>query len=138
MATDDIYALRSKQREQTIRILSEAGADVRVERQAMHGVSFKSVLGSAIKWGSGDIIRYLVERGSDMHEKRPYRNDAIGPYRAGGDMVTLLHKAAHVWNADGMQALLALGADVSAEDQSGRQPLHWAVLGKYFQDNRYR
>ncbi len=53
-------------------------------------------------------------------------------------MVTLLHKAAHVWNADGMQALLALGADVSVEDQLGRQPLYWAVLGKYFQDNRYR
>ncbi len=60
---NDIYALRSKQREQTIRILIQAGANVRVERQAMHGVPFKSVLGSAIKWGSGDIIRFLVEKG---------------------------------------------------------------------------
>ncbi|KAH8885932.1 ankyrin, partial [Thozetella sp. PMI_491] len=52
-------------------------------------------------------------------------------------MVTPLHKAAHAWNADGVEALLDLGANPTAADQCGRLPLHWAAMGRYLLDDYY-
>ncbi|KAB5525556.1 ankyrin repeat-containing domain protein [Coniochaeta sp. 2T2.1] len=99
-------------REETIRLLVVAGADLTAwDRRDLrwddpgdwsHLLS-DTPLGYVSTWGSADI---------------------------GGDKVTPLHLAAQSWNAAGVQALLDLGADPGATDEHGRQPLHWAALGR--------
>ncbi|KAK3299526.1 ankyrin repeat-containing domain protein, partial [Chaetomium fimeti] len=47
------------------------------------------------------------------------------------DGLTPLHTAAYNSNAAAVQTLLDLGADPDATDEYGRQPLHWAVIGRF-------
>ena len=117
-------------REETIRVLVDAGADVTAS-DGECDLFPDSPLGHVSSWGSGDIIQYLVGRGSDIHQRRSYVPDQGFPARAvGGDNVTPLHVAAHNWNEAGVQALLELGADPGALDGHGRQPLHWVSIGQ--------
>ncbi|KAH8889202.1 ankyrin [Thozetella sp. PMI_491] len=114
---------RKDQREETIRILVEAGADVQT-KWTTDGCNHDSVLGHIVSWAGADVIRYLAEKGSDIQGK------------GGHNMCTPLHEAAYAWNAAGLQALLALGADPTVEDNRGRTSLHWATMGRYLLNDR--
>ncbi|KAH8902032.1 ankyrin [Coniochaeta sp. PMI_546] len=127
-------------REETIRLLVDAGADLMVsdEKPALWGNAHflsDSPLGHVSRWGGADIIRYLAAKGSDIHQQRSYPVTRGFPYGVGGGRVTPLHWAVYNWNAAGVQALLDLGADPDATDEHGRQPLHWAALGRGLSDN---
>lgn len=127
-------------REETIRLLVDAGADLMVSdrKPALWGDAdflSDSPLGHVSRWGGADIIRYLAAKGSDIHQQRSYPRTGGFPYGVGGDRATPLHWAAYNWNAAGVQALLRLGADPDTTDEHGRQPLHWAALGRGLSDN---
>ncbi|KAK4035407.1 ankyrin [Parachaetomium inaequale] len=126
-------------REETIRLLVDAGADLKATDRPDLSWSFvfgerdpfpDSPLGHVMRWGSADIVRYLVGKGSDIHQQQSYPTDKCFPYGVGGDKATPLHRAAHNWNAAAVQALLDLGADPDATDKHGRQPIHWAAIGR--------
>ncbi|KAJ4294766.1 hypothetical protein N0V88_005000 [Collariella sp. IMI 366227] len=61
---------------------------------------------------------------------KSYPEDESFPYGIGGDNPTPLHRAAHNWNVAGMKALLDFSADPDVTDEYGRQPLHWAAIGR--------
>ena len=123
-----------EQREETIRILVDAGANIQAEGETTGWYSSETVLGRAVNWAGADILHFLAGQGADIRDRRSYAKNSFHSYRAGGDMVTPLHQAAHAWNAAGVQGLLTLGADPTAEDQWSRQPLHWAAMGNYVFD----
>lgn len=123
--------------EKTVRLLVDAGADLAVSDRldlGSAGAGSASLtytpLGYASCWGSADIVRYLASKGSDIHQQRSYPKDRCFLYGVGGDKTTPLHRGAHHWNADGVRALLELGGDPDATDEYGRQPLHWAAIGR--------
>jgi ankyrin repeat protein len=117
----------SLDREETIRLLVDAGADLTAtDRRELNWSPIggerdplpDTPLGHVSSWGSADIIRYLIGKGSRIH--------AIG----GDKAATPLHRAARDWNEAGVEALLDLGADPDMVDELGRQPLHWAAIGR--------
>jgi ankyrin repeat protein len=123
--------------EKTVRLLVDSGADLAVsDRRNLGSVGAGSAsltdtpLGYVSCWGSADIVRYLARKGSEIHQQRSYPKDRCFPYGVGGDKATPLHRGAHHWNADGVRALLELGAGPDATDEYGRQPLHWAAIGR--------
>ena len=103
----DPFPSRDLNREGKIRILVDAGADVTAMGRLERSWSFiageleylsDSLLGHVSIWGGGNIIRYLVSRGSDIHQQRSYPKDARFPRgigALGGNTATLLHAAAH-------------------------------------------
>ncbi len=96
----EIFPSRDLGREETIRILVDAGADVTAS-DGKHKILPDSKLGHVASWGGGDIIRYLARRGSDIHQQRSYPKVVrlLGGVGAlGGDKVTPLYGAAHNWN----------------------------------------
>ncbi|KAL2126295.1 hypothetical protein VTI74DRAFT_1231 [Chaetomium olivicolor] len=123
-------------REETVRLLVDAGADLTASDLKASDIfgerdpSPDSPLGHVTSWGGADIVRYLVSKGSDIHQQRSYLTDECFPYSVGGDNATPLHRAAYNWNAAAVQALLDLGADPGDTDEHGRQPLHWAAIGR--------
>ena len=134
-----IPCVRGHDREETVRLLVGAGANLTVSEQPKHkrnliygrpGPLFDSPLGHISAWGSSDIVRYLVSKGSDIHQQRSYPRDECIPYDVGGDKATPLHRAAYNWNTGAIQALLYLGADPDAMDEFGRRPIHWAAIGR--------
>ncbi|KAK4042792.1 ankyrin [Parachaetomium inaequale] len=142
-----VSPLRDLDREETIRLLVDAGADLTAsDRQDLswswvfgeRSPFADSQLGHVSSWGGADIIRYLVGKGSDIHQQRSYPTDGCFPYGVGGDKATPLHRAAHNWNEAAVQALLDLGADPGVTDEHGRQPLHWAAMGRCLSEGRPR
>ncbi len=133
---ENVSSLPDLDRQKTIRLLVDAGADLTasdLKESTIFGErdpSPDSPLGHVTSWGGADIVRYLVSKGSDIHQRRSYLTDGCFPYGVGGDKATPLHRAAHNWNAAAVQALLDLGADPDATDEHGRQPLHWAAIGR--------
>lgn len=134
----DTCPSRHLSQEETIRVLVDAGADLTVSDRRDLSWSITcdtnpllpdTPLGYVSRWGSADIIRYIVGKGSDIHQQRSYHTRGYFSYGVGGGKVTPLHLAAQNWNAAGVQALLDLGVDPDATDEYGRQPLHWAALG---------
>ncbi|KAL2136170.1 hypothetical protein VTI74DRAFT_5223 [Chaetomium olivicolor] len=126
-------------REETIRLLVDAGANLTVSDRLDLNWSTTfgerdpfpdSPLGHVSGWDGADLVRYLAGKGSDVHQRRSYPKDACFPFGIGGDKATPLHRAAHNWNVAAVQALLDLGADPDATDECRRQPLHWAALGR--------
>lgn len=133
--------------EDTVRLLVDAGADLTALNQRDldwspyvfdQGAFPDTPLGHVSAWGSGDIVRYLADRGADIHRRCSYPKEKSFPYVAAGDNVTPLHRAALNWNADAVQALLNLGADPAASDEYGRQAQHWATMGKCVSESRGR
>lgn len=133
----DVHAVPSRQLdwEKTVRLLVEAGANLTVSDRrdlswAATALLHDTLLGYVARWGSADIVRYLVNKGSDIHQQRSYPQETCFPYGVGSDKVTPLHRAAHHWNADGVQALLEPGANPDATEGNGRQPLRWKTIWK--------
>jgi ankyrin repeat protein len=135
----DVAPSRYLEQLETIRLLVDAGADLTVsDRQDLRWSpahfepdSFPdSPLGHVSRWGGADIVHYLAGKGSDIHQQRLYPKDGNFPFGVGGNKATPLHRAAHNWNAAAVRALLDLGADRDATDEYGRQPLHWAAIGR--------
>jgi len=133
--------------EETVRLLVDAGADLTALDQRDldwspyvfdQGAFRDTPLGHVSAWGSGDIVRYLADRGADIHRRCSYPKEESFPYVAAGNNVTPLHRAALNWNADAVQALLNLGADPAASDEYGRQAQHWATMRKCVSEWRGR
>jgi ankyrin repeat protein len=68
-----------------------------------------------------------VEVGASRREAATYYLDEINHYVYVGD--TALHIAAAAYEPDLARRLLELGADVSAQNRRGAQPLHYAADG---------
>ena len=68
-----------------------------------------------------------VERGATRREAATYHLDEINHYVYAGD--TALHIAAAAYREDLVPTLLSIGADVSAKNRRGAQPLHYAADG---------
>ena len=123
---------RYPDREETIRLLVDAGADLAAtDRQDLDWSTCShefanSPLGHVSSWGSADIIRHLASKGADVH--------SVGSEKG----ATPLHQAARDWNAAGVEALLDLGADPAAADELGQTPLHWAAMGRCLLRPNYR
>ncbi|KAK4118522.1 ankyrin [Parathielavia appendiculata] len=141
----DALPSRHLDQEETIRLLVDAGADLTASDRrdlswsSIHGERDPfpdSPLSHVSTWGGADIVRYLAGKGSDIHQRRSYPEDVNFPFGVGGDQATPLHRAAHSWNAAAIQALLDLGADPDATDEHGRQPLHWAAIGRCLEHYR--
>jgi ankyrin repeat protein len=76
---------------------------------------------------SPDLAVASVDVGATRAEAKTYLLDDIGHYVYEGD--TALHIAAAAYRADFAQELVRLGADVSAANRRGAQPLHYAADG---------
>ena len=92
----------------------------------------------AIAAGDADTVSRMLEAspalasasvdvGATRHEATTYYLDGINHYVYVGD--TALHIAAAAYEADVVRRLLELGADVSARNRRGAQPLHYAADG---------
>jgi ankyrin repeat protein len=68
-----------------------------------------------------------VDGGATRHEAKSYYLDEIQHYVYAGD--TALHLAAAAYQPELVRRLLAMGADVSARNRRGAEPLHYAVDG---------
>jgi ankyrin repeat protein len=73
------------------------------------------------------LAREALTIGASRASPREFFLDEIGHYLYRGD--TLLHVAAAAYAVDVARALLAAGADVSAANRMGAQPLHYAADG---------
>jgi ankyrin repeat protein len=142
-----VPCVRGNDREETVRLLIDAGANLTVSDQQYHTWSFihgepdffpDSPLGHVSAWGSADIVRYLVGKGCNIHQQLSYPTDERFPYSVGGDMATPQHRAASNWNVGAVQALLDLGADPDAMDEYDRRPIHWAAIGRCLGWGSYR
>jgi ankyrin repeat protein len=66
--------------------------------------------------------------GATRSSSTSYYLSEIGHYVYSGD--TALHVAAAAYRADVAKALIAFGANVSARNRLGAQPIHYAVMGQ--------
>jgi ankyrin repeat protein len=73
------------------------------------------------------LARASADVGATRHESTTYYLDEIDHYVYAGD--TALHIAAAAHEPDMARTLLAFGADVSARNRRGAQPLHYAADG---------
>ncbi len=82
---------------------------------------------SSILSASPDLAGAKVERGATRQASTDNYLVAIGHYMYGGD--TALHIAAAAYRHEIVRSLVDLGADVSARNRRGAQPLHYAADG---------
>jgi hypothetical protein len=76
---------------------------------------------------SPDLATASVETGATRADAKAYFLDEINHYVYRGD--TALHVAAAAYRPDLVQQFVRLGADVSAGNRRGAQPLHYAADG---------
>jgi len=76
---------------------------------------------------SPSLANAHVELGASLQVPTDYYFNEIEHYVYGGD--TALHVAAASYQPDVARALVAAGADVSAKNRRGAQPLHYAAEG---------
>ena len=68
--------------------------------------------------GHKEITEMLIAKGADLNAK------------AGGVGETPLHQAAMTGHKEIVELLIAKGADVNAEEDEGKTPLDYAIIGK--------
>ena len=73
------------------------------------------------------LVRTQAERGASREEAEAFYLTGIGHYLYAGD--TALHIAAAGYRRVAVRLLVEMGADVSARNRRGAQPLHYAVDG---------
>jgi len=100
--TDNIYELMN---------LMEQGANINWQDSRMEGVS---ALHEASRNGNIEIVRYLLQKGSDIQLKN---YNGLSP----------LHVAAYCGENEIVRALIAVGADVNAKAKDNITPLHTAA-----------
>jgi ankyrin repeat protein len=77
---------------------------------------------------SPEIVRGHVAQGAMRQHAMEHIYSEIGHYIYGGD--TALHAAAAGYRVSLVQVLIAAGADVSAKNRRGAEPLHYAADGQ--------
>ena len=105
-----LFAVRSNNIDELMNLI-EQGANINWQDSRMEGVT---ALHEASRKGNIEIVRYLLERGSDIHSKS---YDGFSP----------LHIAAYCGENEIVCALIAAGADVNAKAKDDITPLHTAV-----------
>jgi len=73
------------------------------------------------------LARRAIKVGATRKEASAYHFDEIGHYVYAGD--TALHVAAAAYERDIAEELLSKGANVSARNRRGAEPLHYAADG---------
>ncbi|OQR92498.1 hypothetical protein ACHHYP_03653 [Achlya hypogyna] len=76
----------------------------------------RTLLQLACWWGHDHLVRYFVEKGSNL-----------GQFDCVGNRFTLLHDAARAGHATVVRTLLEFGLSPSLPDSYGDLPLHWAA-----------
>ena len=74
------------------------------------------------------LARQHAKAGASRQEATNYFFKSIGHYLYAGD--TALHMAAAAYDFEFVRKLIARGADVSAQNRRGAQPLHYAADGR--------
>jgi Ankyrin repeats (many copies) len=74
------------------------------------------------------IVSRHVERGATREHATEHIHNEINHYIYGGD--TALHAAAAGYRVSLVQVLITAGADVSAKNRRGAEPLHYAADGQ--------
>ena len=82
----------------------------------------------AILDATPELARQQAKVGASRQESTNYFFKSIGHYLYAGD--TALHMAAAAYDSAYVQKLIACGADVSAQNRRGAQPLHYASDGR--------
>lgn len=75
-----------------------------------------------------ELTQGCLAHGATRHDVEGYFLDAIGRVVYAGD--TALHIAAACYATDMIRALAGAGAEISAANRRGAQPLHYAVDGR--------
>jgi uncharacterized protein len=96
--------------DQIVRLLLEAGADVRATDPSMKATA----LHAAAYAGRTEAARLLVEYNIDINKQGPYNG------------YTALHDAIWQNNVEVVKVLLAANADLSIRSQDGKTPLDFA------------
>lgn len=101
-------------RSAVIKLLLDAGADVKLTSQSVGEVS---ALHHASLWGDPEMLKLLIEAGAEV--------DA----RTESGLTPLMMAVRHD-NLDNLKTLLRAGADLAAEDQDGANALVWSTKRK--------
>ncbi|KAK3303641.1 ankyrin repeat-containing domain protein [Chaetomium strumarium] len=122
----DLDPPQAEQRDETVRLLLNRGADATVVLKDDDQTVRATVLTMAMLSGSPRVIKWLVEAGASLDVKIE-RNS------------TLLHLGCQHHNAAAVRTLLDLGAasNLTTPDSGGRLPLHTAVDWVTFQQVKY-
>jgi hypothetical protein len=105
-----LFAVRTNNINELIKLI-EQGTDINWQDSKMEGVT---ALHEAVRKGNIEIVRYLLQKESDIHLKN---YNGLSP----------LHVAAYCGENEIVRALIAAGADVNAKAKDNITPLHTAA-----------